>query len=58
MTDRQDIAVDSRVEAGEPGSSEFDTGRVVEIDGDMATVAWDKGEQSSHPISELRAASA
>ncbi|MGF1455488.1 MAG: hypothetical protein ACFB6R_08950 [Alphaproteobacteria bacterium] len=56
MTDRQEIAVDTRVETGTPGSDDFDTGRVVKVEGDVATVAWDRGQNASHPVADLRVA--
>lgn len=46
------------VAGGEPGTEDYDTGRIVEYDGsDKAVVAWDTGVRTETPISDLRVAS-
>lgn len=45
------IAVRSRVAAGK--DDDYDTGIVVEINGDTAIVAWDSGTQTPCPIADL-----
>jgi hypothetical protein len=47
------IAIRDRVEAGAPGTDDYDTGTVFEIDGDKALVAWDSGVRTSSPIADL-----
>jgi hypothetical protein len=48
------IKCGDRVEAGEPGTEDFDTGRVLEIEGDTADVGWDSGVRSDIAVSDLR----
>lgn len=45
--------VADRVEGGE-NAEDYGTGRVLEIDGDMVTVAWDSGVSTSQHHSLLR----
>lgn len=46
-----------RVEGGEPGTEDHDTGRVVEVAGDQVTVAWDGSlETTTQRASALRIA--
>lgn len=46
-----EIKVGMRVEVGE--GEDHDTGRVVEINGAMAMVAWDSGVRTSCPVADL-----
>lgn len=46
------IRVGDRVEAGK--GEDHDTGRVVEIGGDMAVVSWDSGVRTPAPLSLLK----
>lgn len=50
MTENQ-IKVGARVEAGV--GQDYDTGRVIEIDGAMAIVAWDSGVRTPCPLADL-----
>lgn len=52
--DAEEIAVGDRVEGGEPGTADYDTGRVDEITEMVATVAWDSGIVTPAPIYMLR----
>lgn len=52
------LAVGDRVEAGEVGTEDYDTGVVLEIDGDWVTVGWDSCQRSVHAASGLRPAQA
>ena len=45
------IAPDDCVETG--AGEDYDTGHVVEIDGDIAVVAWDSGVRTPCPITDL-----
>ena len=45
------LTVGSRVEAGQ--GEDHDTGRIIEIDGEMALVAWDSGVKTRHPLADL-----
>lgn len=48
--------VDDHVEAGGPGTEDWDHGYVVEVDDDQATVAWvGSGDKTPCPLSLLRA---
>jgi hypothetical protein len=47
------ISIDDRVEAGAPGTEDYDTGTVFEIDGDKAFISWDSGAACWTPISIL-----
>lgn len=48
------LEVGDRVEGGKRGTADYDTGRVVEIDGDRVRVAWDTLTMIWHERSELR----
>ena len=48
------FAVGDRVEGGKPGTEDYDTGRVLAITADMATVGWDSGVRTDAPLSSLR----
>jgi hypothetical protein len=50
MTARK-IKPGARVEAGK--GEDHDTGRVVEINGEMAVVAWDSGVRTPCPVTDL-----
>jgi hypothetical protein len=43
-----------RVQGGE--GEDHDTGYIIDVEGDMATVAWDSGVRTPCPISDLRVA--
>ncbi len=45
------LTIGSRVEAGQ--GEDHDAGRIVEIVGDMATVAWDSGVKTPCPLADL-----
>lgn len=44
----------SRIEAGKPGTEDYDTGNVLEIDGDRARIGWDSGVQTWAQVADLR----
>lgn len=46
--------IGNRVEGGRPGSEDYDTGRVDDVDGDQITVAWDSGVTTTQHASVLR----
>jgi len=46
-----------RVEGGEIGTEDYDTGRVVDVDGDQVEVSWDSGVVTWQHVSTLRAES-
>ncbi len=48
------IKEEDRVEAGEPGTEDYDTGRVISIEGAVATVAWSSGVRTPIPMAALR----
>lgn len=53
-TNTRDLfAVGDRVEAGRPGTEDHDTGRVVAVEGDMVTVAWDSEQITTQPSAAL-----
>lgn len=52
---RGHLAVGDRVEGGEPGTEDYDTGRVLAIDGDRVRVGWGSGVVCWHDRDELRA---
>lgn len=47
------ITVGARVQAGQPGTEDHDTGRVVEVSADGALVAWDSGVRTTTPLADL-----
>jgi len=47
------FAIDDRVEGGEI-PADYDTGTVVEVDGDEVTVAWDSGVTTTQGSAVLR----
>jgi len=55
-SDGTELGVDVRVEAGKPGTEDYDTGRVVEVDGDFVVVAWDSQIRTRAHASVLRGA--
>lgn len=54
MTNQFEIG--DQVAGGERGTEDFDTGRVIEIDGDDVTVAWQSGVRTTQPADILRPA--
>lgn len=48
------LAVGDEVEGGEVGTDDYDTGRVVAVDGEQVTVAWSNGERTTQPADLLR----
>ena len=52
---RMRFAVGDRVEAGE-SAEEYDTGRIILIEGAEITVAWDGGARTTQPPELLRPA--
>lgn len=48
-------AMEDRTEVESGAGEDHDTGRIISIDGDMATVSWDSGVRTPCPISDLRA---
>ena len=58
------FSVEDRVESGQIGTDDYDTGKVVAIDGDEVTIAWDTlrgattrervGSVSGAPVKEPR----
>lgn len=48
------VQVGDMVEGGNEGTEDHDTGRVVAIDGDQVTVAWDSGVRTTQPARLLR----
>jgi len=53
-TTGHDFAEGDRVDGGEADSEDYDTGRVVEVDGDQVTVAWDSEVITTQPAKLLR----
>lgn len=47
------IRINDRVEGGEI-AADYDTGRVLDIEGEQVTVAWDSGVRTTQPMSLLR----
>lgn len=43
-----------QVEGGQPGTEDFDIGRIDEVDGDLALVAWASGVRTWTSIRDLR----
>jgi hypothetical protein len=54
ITPARDFAEGTRVEGGEPGTDDYDTGRIVLIDSDRALVAWDTGVRTWANLEDLR----
>lgn len=49
------ITTGATVEGGEPGTDDYDTGRVLDVDGDRALVAWrGSAEKTWSPVGTLR----
>jgi hypothetical protein len=48
------LSLAGKVEAGKPGTEDYDTGKVVDLDRGYATVAWDSGVRTKINIAELR----
>ncbi len=46
-----------KVEAGKPGTENYDTGRVLDVRGDQVYVGWQSGVNTWQPASLLRDAS-
>lgn len=51
-----EIKTGMRVEAGAIGTEDHDSGKVIQLAGDMATVAWDSGVRTTVAAADLRAA--
>lgn len=51
-----EIKIDMRVEGGDT-AEDYDTGRVIGIDGDQVTVAWDSLVTTTQPAELLRLSS-
>lgn len=49
-----DFAEGDRIEAGEPGTEDYDTGVILTINGDRALVGWDTGTKTWARIGDLR----
>jgi hypothetical protein len=47
------IAIGDRVEAGEPGTQDYDRGVVQTLTADRAEVAWDSGTTTRISVHEL-----
>jgi len=47
------LAVRDKVHAGTPGTEDYDTGRVVAVDGDQVEVAWSNGTRTIQSASLL-----
>jgi hypothetical protein len=41
----------TKIEAG--AGDDYDTGRIIEINGDMAVVAWDSGTRTPCPVRDI-----
>jgi len=48
------ITIGQRVEAGREGTEDYDSGKVIDIDGDTLTVAWDSGVRTQIDVAEVR----
>jgi len=48
------LSAGDRVEAGEPGTEDYDTGTVVSVDGDTAVVGWYSCVQTAADVDSLR----
>lgn len=48
------IKIGVRVEGGQPGTEDYDTGKVLEIEGDRALVGWDSCVSTWADVSSLR----
>ncbi len=53
---KQAMETQTKVEAGKPGTDEYDVGIILAINGDYATVAWDQGVRTPCLIADLRVA--
>lgn len=51
--ENEELAIGQRVEAGEPGTDDHDTGTILAIAGDTAEVGWDSEVQTSIPLAML-----
>ena len=52
MTTKTQIEIGQRVEGGTT-KEDYDTGRVIDVDGDQVTVAWDSETRSTQHASLL-----
>ena len=57
MTQTKIFQVGQIVEAGMPGTEDYDTGRILAINGDTAEVGWNSGVRTEIALSDLRHAS-
>lgn len=53
-TTQNTFEIDDRVEGGRPGTEDYDTGKVIAIEGDQITVAWSSGVRTTQSTSLLR----
>jgi hypothetical protein len=51
---RDALCEGDRVEAGDPGTEEYDEGNVLRIDGDRAAIGWESGVRTWNPVADLR----
>ena len=49
-----EITIGQRIEAGREGTEDYDSGKVIDIDGDTLTVAWDSGVRTKIDVAEVR----
>lgn len=47
------LQIGQEVEAGLPGTEDYDTGKILEITGDIAEVGWQSGVRTTIPLSDL-----
>lgn len=52
--DASAISEGDRIEAGKPGTEDYDTGTVLEINGDRAFIGWNSGVQTWAQLADLR----
>lgn len=50
-TETTTFQIGDRIQAGK--GEDFDTGRIIGFDGDMAIVAWDSGVRTPCPIEDM-----
>lgn len=53
-TESHVLKINDRVEGGQRGTEDYDTGRVDAIDGDNVTVSWDSLVVTTQHINTLR----
>lgn len=47
------IEIGSYVSGGQPGTDDFDFGIVADIQDGIATVGWEQGMSTEHPVGDL-----